>query len=55
MRCLICNEIIDDKFRLISGQEEYCSECHSVIYGTLLEDLGLESNEEKANFINFEG
>ena len=38
MRCMICNEIIDDEFRIISGQEEICEECYDAIHTSELDE-----------------
>jgi len=50
MRCIACNEIIDDRFRLISDQEDFCQECMGVIT-KMIEGI---DNDSRLKFVPIE-
>jgi hypothetical protein len=49
MRCIACNEIIEDTYIRISGQDEYCHECMFEVTKVL---EGVE--EEEVEFISID-
>lgn len=49
MRCIACNEIVDEIYIRISGQDEYCHECMHEVTKVL---EGIE--EEEIEFISID-
>lgn len=49
MRCIICNEIIDESFMDFTEQEDYCEECYNSIQETLMEALEEDKELNKDN------